>query len=205
MIQEMRMAGLAPGTHEMYVETVRQFSRHYKNLPPQDASEEQLVEYLSLLQHTAAEGTFKSCRDGLTFLFGNTLRRDWPVLLPQSSTLPGNPASSKPSMSPLRAQMIQDMLLAGLAAGTRARYVEAVLRFSRHYKGLPPQNATEQQLAEYLIHLQQTVAEGTFKVNRYGLTFLFDNTLQRGWPLFQKKSALPGSSVFLKLSNTMSA
>ena len=91
-------------------------------------------------------------------------------------------------MTPLRKQMLQDMQLAGLADNTQSAYIQAVLRFSRHYQGLAPQNATEKHLVEYLIHLQHTVAEGTFKTNRYGLTFLFANTLQREWPLFQKKS-----------------
>ena len=105
----------------------------------------------------------------------------------------------------LREQMRQDMQLAGLSPATQASYIQAVVRFSRHGRTAFPQRATEKDLADYLIHLQHTTARGTFKVNRYGLVFFFGNTLQRRWPLFQKKYARPGSNVFPKRSNMMAA
>jgi hypothetical protein len=108
-------------------------------------------------------------------------------------------------MTPLRKEMIQDMCLAGLAPSSRKSYLAAVLRFVRHYDGLPPQHATEQHLAQYLLHLQSTVACGTFMVYRYGLVFLFGNTLQRDWSLLKKKYALPGDTAFPTPSNMMFA
>ena len=39
-------------------------------------------------------------------------------------------------MSPLRARMIEDMTLAGLAEGTRKIYIQAVRRLAAHYRRL---------------------------------------------------------------------
>lgn len=94
----------------------------------------------------------------------------------------------------LRQRMVADMQLAGLSSGTQATYLQCVDTFMRH-TWLAPEQATEQDLAEYLRHLQQNgAARGTFKPARYGLQFVFQNTLGRKWPLFEKKSARPDKS-----------
>jgi hypothetical protein len=43
------------------------------------------------------------------------------------------------SMTPLRLRMIEDMTLAGLAAGTQAIYLQAVRRLAAHYRRSPDQ------------------------------------------------------------------
>ena len=40
-------------------------------------------------------------------------------------------------MSPLRARMIEDMTLAGLAVGTQKIYTQAVSRLAKHYRRSP--------------------------------------------------------------------
>ena len=43
-------------------------------------------------------------------------------------------------MTPLRIRMIEDMTLAGLAAGTQAVYIQAVRRLAAHYPATRPTN-----------------------------------------------------------------
>jgi len=47
-------------------------------------------------------------------------------------------------MSPLRMRMIEDMKLAGLAAGTQATYIDAVRRLAAHYRRSPDQLSDEE-------------------------------------------------------------
>jgi hypothetical protein len=47
-------------------------------------------------------------------------------------------------MSPLRARMIEDMILAGLAEGTRKIYVQAVCRLAAHYRRSPDHLSQEE-------------------------------------------------------------
>src|SRR4051812_41193106 len=95
-------------------------------------------------------------------------------------------------MSPLRARMIEDMTLAGLAAGTQQVYVQAVCQLAAHYRRSPDQ-LSEEEVRAYLLGLRQNgAARGTFKISQYGLRFLYHHTLGRGWGLFGKKgSCLP--------------
>jgi integrase-like protein len=90
-------------------------------------------------------------------------------------------------MSPLRARMIEDMILAGLAASTQAVYVEAVRRLAAHYRRSPDE-LSEAEVRSYLLGLRaKGIARGTFKSNHYGIQFLYRHTLDRDWPLFSKK------------------
>lgn len=92
-------------------------------------------------------------------------------------------------MSPLRARMIEDMTLAGLAEGTQQTYIQAVRRLAAHCHRSPDQ-LTEEEVRGYLLGLrQQGAARGTFKANRYGLRFLSQLTLGRDWGLFGEKKA----------------
>ena len=95
-------------------------------------------------------------------------------------------------MSPLRARMIEDMTLAGLAAGTQQVYIQAVCQLAAHYRRSPDQ-LSEAAVRAYLLGLRQNgVARGTFKISQYGLRFLYHHTLGRGWGLFgEKRIALP--------------
>ena len=90
-------------------------------------------------------------------------------------------------MSPLRARMIEDMTLAGLAVGTRKIYIQAVRRLAAHYRRSPDE-LSEEEVRSYLLELrQQGVARGTFKTGQYGLRFLYHHTLGRTWGLFGEK------------------
>jgi hypothetical protein len=95
-------------------------------------------------------------------------------------------------MSPLRQRMIEDMTLAGLAAGTQQHYVQAVRRLAAHYRR-PPDQLSEEEVRAYLLDLcQRGVARGTFQSNQYGLRFLYHHTLNRMWGLFgEKKDCCP--------------
>ena len=48
-------------------------------------------------------------------------------------------------MSPQRARMIEDMILAGLAQGTQKQYVQAVRRLAAHYHR-PPDRLSEEDV-----------------------------------------------------------
>ena len=90
-------------------------------------------------------------------------------------------------MSPLRARMIDDMTLAGLALGTQKIYTQAVRRLAAHYRRSPDQ-LSEEEVRSYLLDLRQRgVARGTFKTSQYGLQFFYRHTLGRGWGLFGEK------------------
>jgi hypothetical protein len=90
-------------------------------------------------------------------------------------------------MSPQRARMIEDMILAGLAQGTQKLYVQAVRRLAAHYRR-PPDQLSEEEVRSYLLGLRQRgVARGTFQTSHYGLRFFYRHTLGRAWGLFGEK------------------
>jgi hypothetical protein len=90
-------------------------------------------------------------------------------------------------MTPLRLRMIEDMTLAGLAAGTQAISIQAVRRLAAHYRRSPDQ-LSEEEVRAYLLGLRDRgVALGTFKTNHGGIRFLYRRTLDRDWPLFWEK------------------
>ena len=60
-------------------------------------------------------------------------------------------------MSPLRARMIEDMTLAGLAPGTQIVYIQAVGRLAAHYRRSPDQ-LSEEEVCAYLLGLRQSGA-----------------------------------------------
>jgi hypothetical protein len=89
-------------------------------------------------------------------------------------------------MTPLRLRMIEDMTLAGLAAGTQAIYIQAVRRLAAHYRRSPDQ-LSEDEVRAYLLALRERgVALGTFKTNQGGIQFLYRRTLNRVY--FEKRS-----------------
>jgi hypothetical protein len=90
-------------------------------------------------------------------------------------------------MSPLRTRMIEDMILAGLAAGAQQLYVQAVCQLAAHDRRSPDQ-LSEEEVRAYRLGLRQNGAAcGTFKISQYGLRFLYHHTLGRGWGLFGEK------------------
>jgi hypothetical protein len=110
-------------------------------------------------------------------------------------------------MTELRKRMIEDMQLAGLVPSTQEAYLRAGRRVAAHFR-LSPDQLTESQLRDYLIHLRdvQCVARGSFQQHFFALKFLFVNTLACNWPLFtQKKSAYLFASVFPMYAVTRTA
>jgi integrase/recombinase XerD len=105
-------------------------------------------------------------------------------------------------ISPLRARMIEDMKLAGLAASTQDSYIEAVVKLSTRYGGRRPDGLTEDEVRAHLVGMiDRGAARGTFQTNHYGLQFFYRTTLGRDWSLFKKRfdrrsrSACPSRSV----------
>jgi len=68
-------------------------------------------------------------------------------------------------MTKLREQMIQDMVLRGLAPSTQRSYLEAVTKFARYYNRAPDLISNE-ELKAYLLylHLQEKRATSTCNV-----------------------------------------
>jgi len=91
-------------------------------------------------------------------------------------------------MTPLRQRMIEDMVLAGLSEGTQRQYVQTVAAFARQF-GCSPECIEEEHVRIYFLDLRdvQQVAQGTFQVVYSALKFLYQTTLNCGWPLFAKK------------------
>jgi Phage integrase, N-terminal SAM-like domain len=104
------------------------------------------------------------------------------------------------TMTPLRARMIDDMKLAGLADKTQEVYQQAVRGLAKHYRR-PPDQLSEAEVRRYLLDVkEQGAARGTFKTCHYGIQFFYRQTLGRDWPLFKKRSDCPSRSGCRRLS-----
>ena len=87
---------------------------------------------------------------------------------------------SLPKMSPLRARMIEDMKLAGLAASTQDSYIDAVVKLTAHCGRRRPDLLAEDEVRTHLVGMiDRGAARGTFKTNYYGLQFFYRDTLGR--------------------------
>jgi integrase/recombinase XerD len=87
-------------------------------------------------------------------------------------------------MTPLRQRMIEDMQLRGLSEKTQESYVRAVRQLAEHY-ARPPDQISEEELRQYLLHLQnvQQVSPSTFRIALCGIKFCFQHTLGREWAI----------------------
>lgn len=95
----------------------------------------------------------------------------------------------------IKEQFTADMQVAGLAAGSQKRYLSCVNAFLRE-TWLSPDTATEHDIQQFFIALRaRDVAGETYRGYRFALSFLFENTLQRNWSFFKKKSRHPRSVV----------
>jgi site-specific recombinase XerD len=92
--------------------------------------------------------------------------------------------------------MLADMKLHGLAPGTQKVYVKAVQHLAGHYRRSPDQ-LSEQQLRDYFTYLveEKKVPSSTLRTEIYGVTFLFDKTLQRPWPTLKFLRARPRAKL----------
>jgi len=98
MIEDMKLAGLAPSTQAVYVKSVRKLAAHYRR-SPDELDEEEVRSYLvGLLERGLARGTFKIYHYGIQFLYRHTLDRDWPLFSKKRFASRGR--SACPSHSP---------------------------------------------------------------------------------------------------------
>ena len=84
VIEDLQMAGLAPGTQKLYLANIVCFVNRTR-VRPQDATEAQVADYLrGLIQQGRCQGTIKTVRYALQFIFQNTLRRQWGLFKKES-------------------------------------------------------------------------------------------------------------------------
>jgi Phage integrase, N-terminal SAM-like domain len=60
MIEDMKLAGLSPGTQATYIDAVRKLAAYYRRSPDQLSEEEVRAYILNLRERGAARGTFKA-------------------------------------------------------------------------------------------------------------------------------------------------
>lgn len=83
--------------------------------------------------------------------------------------------------------MSQDLQLLGRAKRTHDGYLREVRKLACHYN-LPPDQLTQQQVADYLLHLinDKAFAPGSLKVAYSALKFFYSTTCPRDWDVFRK-------------------
>jgi hypothetical protein len=91
-------------------------------------------------------------------------------------------------MTALRRRMIDDMVLAGLSAGTQKRYLTGVAQLAKAYNR-SPDRISEEEVRRHVLHLrdERKVARGTFQTHWHGMRFFYLRTLGVDWGLFTKK------------------
>ncbi len=105
----------------------------------------------------------------------------------QGTVNPKSDSASVTSVNALKSQFVTDMELAGMARTFRKTYLDAIEQLIK-YCWCSPAELTERQVSNYLLERhRQNPAKGTFKVMRFALRFLFQETLGRDWHLFKKK------------------
>jgi site-specific recombinase XerD len=79
--------------------------------------------------------------------------------------------------------MIEDMQLRGLSVRTQDAYVRVVRQLAEHY-GKPPDQLSEEELRQYFLYLQneRKLSSSSCRVALCGVKFLYEITLERGWP-----------------------
>ncbi len=108
-------------------------------------------------------------------------------------------SSSVKQDSSVKDRFVRDMQMAGLAPQTQQIYLGVAKRFVKVTR-TRPQDVTEAQVADYLRSLvQQGRCHGTLATARYGLRFLFIDTLGRPWDLFKKESPPAAASGYPRL------
>jgi hypothetical protein len=87
MLEDMRLAGFAQRTRDVYIQAVRRLAAHYMRSPDL-LSEEEVRTYLLHLrdERGVARGTFKTNHGGIRFLYTRTLDRDWPLFTQKNAS-----------------------------------------------------------------------------------------------------------------------
>ena len=104
-------------------------------------------------------------------------------------------------MTPLRRRMIEELQLRGYAARTIESYVRAVAQLARFYH-TSPETLTESQIRDYLLHLTSVrkLAPSSFTLALCAIKFLYEQTLQRSWPVFDIARPARATSLPVVLS-----
>jgi hypothetical protein len=86
MSQDLKLAGLDPGTQQVYVRAVRQLAGYYM-LSPDRLDERQVQTYILYVRDElgVAKGTFEPMFAGLKFFYVNTLGWEWPLFTKKKS------------------------------------------------------------------------------------------------------------------------
>ena len=87
--------------------------------------------------------------------------------------------TQKPSISPLRQRMIEDMRMRKFGEKTQSQYLRAVRQFAKYF-GRSPDTATVEDLRNYQLHLvDHGVSPASLNSAICGLKFFFNVTLDR--------------------------
>jgi site-specific recombinase XerD len=80
--------------------------------------------------------------------------------------------------------MIEDMQLRGLSERTQESYVRVVRQLAEYYRK-PPDQLSQAELREYFLHLKNDkhLSRSSCTQALSGLKFLYEQTLQRQWPI----------------------
>jgi len=92
MIEDMKLAGLAPGTQANYLAAVRHLAAHYRRSPDQLSEDEVHADLLALRDRGVALGTFKTNYGGIQFPYRRTLELRVAVVLEKRFVRPSNDA-----------------------------------------------------------------------------------------------------------------
>ena len=89
-------------------------------------------------------------------------------------------------MTALRQKMIEDMQLRGLSVRTQETYVRVVRQLAEYYRK-PPDQLSQEELRQYFLHLKNDkhASRSTCTQALSGLKFLYEQTLQREWPILE--------------------
>jgi site-specific recombinase XerD len=89
-------------------------------------------------------------------------------------------------MTPLRQKMIEDMQLRGLSKRTQETYVRVVRQLAEYYHQ-PPDQLSQEEVRQYFLYLKNDkhASRSSCTQALSGLKFLYEQTLQREWPILE--------------------
>lgn len=94
-------------------------------------------------------------------------------------------------MTALEQRLIDELDLRGLSHCTKQNYLGVLHRLTRHYGNRPPDQITDEELRQYLLHLlrERKLAPSTMIINVCALRFFYEHILHR--PTAAMENALP--------------
>ena len=96
MIEDMKLAGLAPATQALYIAAVCSLAAYHRRSPDELSEEEVRAYLLALRERGVARGTFKTTHYGIQFLYCTTLNRDWALFSKKRSASPSRSVCPMP-------------------------------------------------------------------------------------------------------------